>query len=599
MELPETLLQPIPGPNPSGQNLRWDPVYEKVKEARREEDDLPQGEWSRSVKTADPALVIKLTIDALSNKSKDLQLAAWLTEALLRQEGASGLKKGLELQLKLIEGFWDTIYPLPEDGDVELRTAPLNWVASYLADAVKRTPITQSDYDWLHYTESRAIGYEEACRGNEKKMAARQAAIEEKKVTPEEFDADANATPASFYTALVRGLDDSTSALSQLDAVCKEKLGRDSPNFGRLQEAVEEIRSLASSFLQREGHPDENEAVQAQEPEQEQGSLAETTPSHARVGKKASGASEPIDRDDANRIIVRAASYLQKLEPSSPAPYMILRGLRWGELRAAAYAGLSELEPPPSEVRQSLKRLSVEGLWNELLEAAEDAMALPCGKAWLDLQRYVVSACQEMGSDYSALATAIRTGVAGLVTDIPDLPLAVFIDDTPVANAETQAWIKELMPVVSKAIEESEPESEPEIVIQPPNTVESSEQTPDVEVLAMQAVRAGRVQEGLEMLSKEIAQVQSGRQRFQRKSQLANLCLSTGRESIAYPILKDLAQEIEARKLEEWEPPPMLANALILFYLCLQKNGADPKEKDAVYQRICRLDPVRFVTLKH
>src|ERR1700758_3341941 len=111
MTLPGNILSPIPGVNPSGQNLRYDSVYEKVKEARREEEDLPQGEWSRVVKTADPVQVIRLTTEALTTKTKDLQLAAWLSEALLRQEGIRGLREGLDLLRGLVSNFWDTLYP--------------------------------------------------------------------------------------------------------------------------------------------------------------------------------------------------------------------------------------------------------------------------------------------------------------------------------------------------------------------------------------------------------------------------------------------------------------------------------------------------------
>src|ERR1700686_2881989 len=52
MPLPEGLLNPIPGDNPSGKTLRYDPVYDKIREARREENVLPQGDWSREVKKA-------------------------------------------------------------------------------------------------------------------------------------------------------------------------------------------------------------------------------------------------------------------------------------------------------------------------------------------------------------------------------------------------------------------------------------------------------------------------------------------------------------------------------------------------------------------
>jgi len=47
MPLRDDLLAPIPGAKPSGENLRYAPVYDKIKEARREDDDAPQGEWQR------------------------------------------------------------------------------------------------------------------------------------------------------------------------------------------------------------------------------------------------------------------------------------------------------------------------------------------------------------------------------------------------------------------------------------------------------------------------------------------------------------------------------------------------------------------------
>ena len=153
MALPENIMNPIPGDNPCGQSLRYAPIYDKIKEARREEQELPQGEWAREVKQADPAAVIKLAAEALSTKTKDLQLAAWLTEALLRQRGIGGLKDGFGLLHGLVANFWDTLYPEAEDGDVELRVAPLNWVGSYLGEQIKKTPITKGGFSFVKYTE--------------------------------------------------------------------------------------------------------------------------------------------------------------------------------------------------------------------------------------------------------------------------------------------------------------------------------------------------------------------------------------------------------------------------------------------------------------
>src|SRR5262245_41027454 len=131
MPLREDLLAPIAGENPSGQNLRYAPVYDKIKEARRKEDPVAQGDWQRPLKEADYRLVIKLATDTLVKTSKDLQLAAWLTEAYTYQQGLSGLNDGLSLLRGLLENFWDTVHPEPEDGDLELRAAPLSWVGEY------------------------------------------------------------------------------------------------------------------------------------------------------------------------------------------------------------------------------------------------------------------------------------------------------------------------------------------------------------------------------------------------------------------------------------------------------------------------------------
>src|ERR1700680_261521 len=137
MPLPDDLLNPIEGPNPSGANLRYDPVYDKIKEARREEVQPPPGMGEQDRKVADNVQVIKLTTELLTKKTKDLQIAAWFTEASLKQRGFAGLKDGLGLCCGLVEKFWDTLYPQVEDGDVEARGAPLGFVGTKLDIALK------------------------------------------------------------------------------------------------------------------------------------------------------------------------------------------------------------------------------------------------------------------------------------------------------------------------------------------------------------------------------------------------------------------------------------------------------------------------------
>ena len=85
----------------------------------------------------------------------------------------------------------------------------------------------------------------------------------------------------------------------------------------------------------------------------------------------------------------------------------------------------------------------MEGNWAEVLENAEQAMSLPCGRGWLDLQRYAVRACEALGSEYEPVAAGIRSELKILLADYSDLLNSSLMDDTPAANAETQTWLRE------------------------------------------------------------------------------------------------------------------------------------------------------------
>jgi type VI secretion system protein ImpA len=126
----------------------------------------------------------------------------------------------------------------------------------------------------------------------------------------------------------------------------------------------------------------------------------------------------------------------------------------------------------------------------------------------------------------------------------------------------------------------------------------NGEKAPDVIELAMKAARAGKVQEAIGMLTREMNNERTGRGRFQRHIQLANVFLATKHEAIAYPILVELAEEIERRKLEEWEEAGIVAQPLALLYRCAEKLGRDDAERDKIYQKLCRLDPGQALALR-
>ena len=613
MPLRNDLLKPISEDQPSGENLRYAPVYDKIKEARREDDDAPQGLWQRERKLADWPLTIKLIGETLATKTKDLQLVAWLVEAMLRREGITGLRESLELSRGMLENFWDTIYPELEDGDAELRAGPLQWVGDRLEIPVKQAGITKSGFSWIQYKESRTVGTEEAANQSNEKRIARAAAIKEGKIPQEDFDKAFDESPKTYYVSLLAVYDAAMESLKGLKEVCDEKFGDMSPNFGTLERTLEEVRQTVYILLQKKREKEPDAPVVAAEPEPESEPEPEIAPepvaayggaaAAAAPARRAALSAEPADRDDAIARVVACAKYLRQQDPYNPAPYMMLRGLRWGELRAGGETiNQMLLAPPPSDLRQGLKKASLEFNWTEVLETAETAMGMECGRGWIDLQRYTVRACSQLGGYYYPLRIAIISGLRAILLDYPEIVRMTMMDDTPTANAETLAWINDEVAPPPPPPMETAPAPPPEPAYMAPPMFDHAAAEPgvvappDVFELAMKAARSGRANEGIELLMRELTQERSGRARFQRKSQVAQLCVSTGHRTIAFPILQDLAGEIERRKLEDWEAPEVVAQPLALLYQCYERD-ASPEDRQKLYSWICRLDPLQALNV--
>ncbi len=608
MPLRDDLLTPIPGDNPSGESLRYAPVYDKIKEARRQDDDAPQGEWQRERKLADWPLVIKLTGEALATKSKDLQLAAWLTEAMLRREGFAAFGGSLAVIAGLIDNFWDTLYPELEDGDVELRATPVEWISTKFDDLIRQVPIVKGGHSFLKYKESRAVGYEQDASSDENKLEARQTAIADGKLTAEEFDKALELTSLDFTTKLLADIDACLENLDRLSETCESHFGEYSPTFGRLKETIQEVRAAVNTFHRKKGGGQvaepELEEEPAVEPDaegtgasgwSEPATAAAAAPARAKVARKVTSA-EPADLEDAALRLAAVAKFLRTQFPDSPAPYLMLRGYRWGELRAGGEVPEATLlEAPSTETRRALRQMALDGQWQQLLEVAEEAMAQPCGRAWLDLQRYVVRACTELG--YSQTATAICSGLRTLLQDIPGLTAMVLMDDTPVANPETQTWLRTEVRTAGAAYYEPPAaswDSERETAADSAET--APEAPPDAFKLALEAVQQGRFQEGISILVRELGHEASGRARFQRQLQIAQLCIANGREMVALPILERLVEQIDKHGLEDWESPELVAHALMLLHASLGKVERPAEERRRVYERICRLSPLQALT---
>lgn len=329
----DKLLVPISADNPSGESLRYDGTYDSIREARRADDELAQGEWVRETKTSDWPAVIDLASEALATRSKDLQIAVWLVEALVNRYGFVGLRDGLRLLRELQEQFWESLYPeMEEEEDIEFRVAPLEWLNDKLPAAVMQLPVTRGlggeAYSWSRWQESRMVD-----NLGRRDQAAKQAAVDDGKITGEQFDKAMQSTPVEFYQTLFEDLEQIQEEYQNLDQIIDDKFGRHGPSLLNLKKVIEDHQTLITDLLRKRGglraEPPAAAAAQAQMPSASQAGV----PAAAPVATAASGLPlEPRDRTDALHRLIAVAEYFRRTEPHSPVSYLVQRAVRWGDM---------------------------------------------------------------------------------------------------------------------------------------------------------------------------------------------------------------------------------------------------------------------------
>ena len=472
--LPENLLDPISEDHPCGEPASIQKNYEKLREARKPNEAAieafmsPRANGAPRVMTRDiwapkePNRVIETIVDLLALRSKDLELAAWLAETLLWRHGFNGFAEGIALTHSLLDRYWDQLHPLPEEGDLYMRTRHLEWIGmtenvkdSSPALAMGFVAVTQSGLSLNQYLDARGLPTEaEAGESNsnaEKRSEGRAAG----KTLPEEFEQAFEATPKAFYKELKAGVTACREGIESLDEFCREKFAADPPGFTKIKKAIEkaenEVSILLRKKLDKDPDPVDASAPAGGEPGADGAPAGATIPAAAALAFEDMVAAmgevtglEPSNRQEAVVRIAVAARHLRRANPGNPMPYLLIRGLRWAELFTGGdELPVSLLVAPSTEVRTTLKQLAAAGAWSQVLELTESVMATECGRAWLDPHRYAVKAAEELG--YVATARAIQSGVKHLLQDFPALASAILLDDTGAANPETLAWLTSLL----------------------------------------------------------------------------------------------------------------------------------------------------------
>ena len=104
-EISQLATNPIPGPNPAGENVRLEQAFESIEQEIAKLD---------SFTSEDPVRWGEITSTArqiLEGQSKDLLVACFLTRSLCEVDLLDGLHQGLLLGKGIAETFWDQAFP--------------------------------------------------------------------------------------------------------------------------------------------------------------------------------------------------------------------------------------------------------------------------------------------------------------------------------------------------------------------------------------------------------------------------------------------------------------------------------------------------------
>jgi type VI secretion system protein ImpA len=320
------LVAPIPGDAPAGADLRTDPdpnsPYRRLKAAREAAREAERRtETDPEAPAADWSEVNGLAVGILSTASKDLEVAAWLVEGLLRENGFAGLRDGLRVTREICDAFWDGLHPaITPDGGIPDRVFAFTGLNGETRDgllvkAVRLVPFAEgpSGQPWSLWSWEMAVD------------SAGKPPSEEGGPPPGPAVADVEeavrAGDGAFYRTFVADLGGAMREFAALGESFDRLCAGESPPRqyikGVMEKYDEAIRHLARMHLDAGKQADGAGA----------GAAA------GAGGARGGGGGGPLQsREDAFRLLESVADYFRRTEPHSPLSYSLEQAVRWGRM---------------------------------------------------------------------------------------------------------------------------------------------------------------------------------------------------------------------------------------------------------------------------
>ena len=318
----EGLLIPISAHCPAGDNLEYDTTYDEIRLTRESDPDyLPQDDWSTTLKKADWLKVLTLSKTFIRKRSKDLQVACWLAEALTHQYGIEGMLNGFRFLNRFIGQYWYTCWPTLDDDGILVRKAKLEGLDRQLSQILYQLPIltyTESTLD--HWQKVLAFEHHSTLYAENKKDLQPH-----NDLSMENFNRWAKNVTSAQLTHAHEVLTQCTIELKALNQSCI-----DLPNirgvgvFIKTDQLISELIDFLKSICNRIT------------PEYE-GTLVLNVGSDKPVDNSEQLFSHRVQKQEMSRDIaisqmLAIAHFFRQNEPSSPVPFLMERAARWSSM---------------------------------------------------------------------------------------------------------------------------------------------------------------------------------------------------------------------------------------------------------------------------
>lgn len=353
--LPDNLLTPLSTNNGVGEWLRYDPVYTKIKDARREEDDGMRREaWEAELKHANWQEVERLCIEALQTKTKDLQLIVWLLEARLHSYGLDKFSEDTAIFLKFIQAFWQDFYPQKtEDPLQEFRTHIIEAFLRSAGDIILLKPLNVlSPFFTQLPTLAKcyeADNLEKTAKRGGAAADAYQKALKDGLITMDRIRNALSEVSKEKGVEKVSMLEACLKNIKDIETFINDEIGNDGPRFDEFSNHLTELKGLYS-LCQKEAI---EKTIEEKAPS---ASLASSDEKPEPPENDTKSQTTINDRAGVYQAVRQLSEYLITLEPHSPSPALLGLVGSWENKTLAQI--LVELQSTQPEIRSLLELLA-------------------------------------------------------------------------------------------------------------------------------------------------------------------------------------------------------------------------------------------------